>query len=398
VSVLSRAIALPLSRVLGAPLPRLRGMTGELARENSMRNPKRTAATASALMVCVAVVGLMNIMASSTKASINSIVNRSFTGDFVADPGGGVMGGVDPSLVQRVRQLPQVAAATSIRVTSARVDGTVEQVLGVDPATLPALLNVRATQGSIRNLGIDQIAVYEKVAKDKHLAVGDPVTVVFKDTGQTTFQVALIYGANPPAGNYFIAMTAYDAHVTSRLDYGVYIKKATDVSKTAALAAITTVTKDYPGVTVLDQAAFKASIAKPFDQLLGLVYALLLFAVIIAVLGIGNTLALSIYERTRELGLLRAVGMTRRQLRSTIRWESVIIALQGTLIGLGVGVFFGWALVRALATTTGTLVFSLPYRTLLAVVLLGGLLGVLAAMLPSRRAAKLDILTALTRE
>ena len=157
-------------------------------------------------------------------------------------------------------------------------------------------------------------------------------------------------------------------------------------------------TQAYPGVTVMDQGAFKASIAKPFNQLLGLVYALLLLAVVIAVLGIANTLALSIYERTRELGLLRAVGMTRSQLRSTIRWESVIIALQGTLLGLVVGVFFGWALLRALASTAGTLVFSIPYRTLALVVVFGALLGVVAAIMPSRRAAKLDVLKAVVSD
>jgi putative ABC transport system permease protein len=394
VSVLGRTIALPLSRVLGAPLPRLRGITGELARENSMRNPKRTAATASALMVCVAVVGLMNIMASSTRASINAIVNRAFTGDFVADPGGGANGGVDHSLVERVSRLPQVGDATSVRVTSAKVDGKVETVLGVDPATLPAILNLRPQHGTLQGLGTTGIAVHEQVAKDKHLVIGDPVTVVFKDSGQQTFRVALIYGENRPTGNYFITMNAFEANVASRLDFGVYIKKAPDVSKPAALLAIETVTKDYPGVKVMDQGAFKASIAKPFNQLLGLVYALLVLALVIAVLGIANTLALSIYERTRELGLLRAVGMTRSQLRSTIRWESVIIALQGTLLGLAVGVFFGWALVQATAKSIGTIVFSVPYVVLAGVVVFGALLGVLAAVMPGRRAAKLAVLSA----
>ena len=399
VAVLGRTIALPLSRLLGAPLPRLRGMTGELARENAMRNPKRTAATASALMVCVAVVGLMNIMASSTRASINTIVDRAFTGDFVADPGGGVGGGVDHSLVTRVAQLPQVGAATAVRVTSAKVNGGVEQVLGVDPATLPSLLDVQPRLGSLHNLGADEIAVYDKVATASHLALGDRVTVVFKDTGTTTMQIVLIYGANPPAGNYFISMSAFEAHVASRLDYGVYIKKAPGVTTAAALAAVTGVARDYPGVTVMDQTAFKASMAKPFNQLLGLVYALLVLAVIIAVLGIANTLALSIYERTRELGLLRAVGMTRRQLRSVIRWEAVIIALQGTLLGLGIGAFFGWALLRAVTkATAGTLVLSIPYATLAVVVVLGGLLGVLAAVMPGRRAAKLDVLKAVASE
>ena len=147
----------------------------------------------------------------------------------------------------------------------------------------------------------------------------------------------------------------------------------------------------------MDQAAYKAEQTKPINQLLALVYVLLALAIVIALLGIANTLALSIFERTRELGVMRAVGMTRRQLRSTIRWESVIIALQGTLLGLLVGVFFGWALVRA-QKSQGFTVFSLPYLTLVIMIVLAGLAGVAAAILPSRRAAKLNILQAIVTE
>jgi putative ABC transport system permease protein len=147
----------------------------------------------------------------------------------------------------------------------------------------------------------------------------------------------------------------------------------------------------------MDQNAYKQSRAKPIQQELMLVYALLALAILIALLGIGNTLALSIFERTRELGVLRAVGMTRRQLRAAIRWESVIIALQGTFLGLLIGVFFGWALVLAMKNQ-GITVFSLPVLNLVIVVLLAALAGVAAAILPSRRAAKLNILRAIVRE
>jgi putative ABC transport system permease protein len=283
-------------------------------------------------------------------------------------------------------------------VTSAKVDGKVTTLIGTDPATAPAILDVRPSQGSMQDLGLGEIAVYDKVAKDKHLAVRDTVKVVFKDTGEQTLRVALIYKENQPAGDYFIGMKAFEANVSSKLDYGVYVKKAVGVSKSDALVAAQKVAADYPGVKVMDQGQFKANIAKPFNQLLGLVYALLLLAVIIAVLGIANTLALSIFERTRELGLLRAVGMTRSQLRSTIRWESVIISLQGTLIGLVVGLFFGWGLVHALAKSTGTTEFSIPYRILVTVVVFGAIAGVVAAVFPSRRAAKLDVLRAVVTE
>jgi putative ABC transport system permease protein len=194
-----------------------------------------------------------------------------------------------------------------------------------------------------------------------------------------------------------LRISAYQANFSIQYDSYVLIKKAPDATHAATLAAVESVAKSYPGAKVLDQNQYKAETAKPINQLLSLVYVLLL-AVIIALLGIGNTLALSIYERTRELGILRAVGMTRAQLRSTIRWEAVIIALQGTILGLAIGVFFGWAPVTALSNQ-GTTVFSLPYLSLVALILiLGAAAGMLAAVVPARKAAKLKILRAIATE
>ena len=174
-------------------------------------------------------------------------------------------------------------------------------------------------------------------------------------------------------------------------------QKAPGVSTAAALKAVRAVATHYSGTTVMDQAAFKAEKAKSVQQMVTLMYVLLALAILIALLGIGNTLALSIFERTRELGVLRAIGMTRRQLRATIRWEPVIIALQGTILGLLIGVFFGWALVTAMKNQ-GITVFSLPLVSLVIMVLLAGLAGVAAAILPSHRAAKLNILRAIGSE
>ena len=153
----------------------------------------------------------------------------------------------------------------------------------------------------------------------------------------------------------------------------------------------------YPGAKVLDREQFKAEMAKPINQLLALIYVLLFLASIIAILGIGNTLALSIFERTREVGLLRAVGMTRSQLRSTIRWESVIIALPGPVLGLVIGLFFGWALVVAMRDE-GIGVLSIPYVSLIVIVVIAAIAGIVAAILPARRAAKLDVLQAIASQ
>ena len=397
VSVLGRTVSLPLSRVLGWPFARLRGVTGLLARQNAMRNPKRTAASASALMIGVGLVSFITIFASSTKASINATIDRAFTGDYIVDSGAGMQGGLDPSLARQLNQLPQVGAATGLRMGIAKVNGSVRMIVGVDPATAFQLFDVKPLQGKTSDLGPTSIAVYKNVARDKHLHLGDTVPVVFKDTGLKQLRVALIYGENRPAGDYFLGTPAYQANFANDYDTQVFVKKAPGASNTAALAAVKQVVDRYPGAKVLDQSGYKAEQAKPINQLLSLIYALLALAIIIALMGIANTLALSIFERTRELGLLRAVGMTRAQLRSTIRWESVVIALQGTALGLVVGVFFGWALVKALSDQ-GIDQFSVPVGSLAIIVVLAALAGVVAAVLPGRRAAKLDVLKAVVSE
>jgi putative ABC transport system permease protein len=211
----------------------------------------------------------------------------------------------------------------------------------------------------------------------------------------------MIYGeeleANGPVGTYFIGSAAYAANVASDVDWKVVVKKAPDATLAETRAAVDDVVADYPGASVMDKAEFAESVYAPLDPLMALVYALLGLAIVIALLGIGNTLALSIVERTREIGLLRAIGMTRGQLRRAIRWESVIIAIQGTLIGLVLGLFLGWALTTALSDE-GLEVFDVPWTTLGVVVVLAGVAGMVAAVLPSRRAAQLDILRAVHAE
>ena len=397
VAILGRTVALPISRVLGAPLPRLRGVAGTIARQNAMRNPKRTAAAASALMICVGMVTFINIFASSTKAAANTVYSQSFTGDFIINSGTAGFGGVDPALARRVSQLPQVALASGARVGMAKIEGGVQQVMAYDPKTAFGILDVQPLQGNQNDLGRDAIAVYKTVATDHHLKIGDHIPVLFADTGTRSMRVALIYGSDEPAGNYLLGISAYQANFTSQYDQLVYVKKAPGVSTAAALAAVKTVTRDYPGTTVQNQAQYLAQLTQPINQILNLIDVLLLLTVIIALLGIGNTLALSIYERIREIGLFRAVGMTRSQLRSVIRLESVVIALQGTVLGLLIGLLFGWAIVHAL-NIFGTGVVSIPYRTLAIVVILAAIGGVLASISPARRAAKLNILRAIVTE
>jgi putative ABC transport system permease protein len=397
VTVLGRTVSLPLSRVISWPLARLRGITGGLASENAKRNPKRTAATASALMIGVGLVAFITIFASSVKASVDATVAETFTGDvIVTGPGAFGSGGLDPEVADRVAELPEVEEVGAIRGGFAEIDGDAQDVLGLDHSLFD-LFDVGVVSGSPDDLDATSIAVHDDVADDKGLGIGDTVPVVFRTTGTQEMTVRLIYSEQQPAGDWVFPMEAWEANNAEQYDFQVFVKAADGVDPSTAAAAIEDVTVDYPGAKVLDQSEYVAEQTGFVDQILGLIYALLALAIVIALLGIGNTLALSIIERTRELGVLRAVGMTRGQLRSTIRWESVVIALQGTVLGLVVGVFFGWALVEAMADE-GLNTLDIPYTTLAVVVVLAAIAGIVAAVLPARRAAKLDVLRAIVSE
>jgi putative ABC transport system permease protein len=396
VAALGRTVALPLSRVIGLPLPRLRGIAGQLARENAMRNPKRTAATASALMIGVGLVSFITIFAASTKASFSNTVDEAFSGDFIATSGQNGVGGVSPEFTTRVNELPEIEEAGGLRAGLAEIDGDPQQVLAPSREVFD-IFDVEPVAGSPDDLDATSIAVFDNVADDKGLSIGDRVPVDFTETGPQEMTVAMIYGDNAAAGDWLVGTDAFTANFPDQKDVQVFMKKADGVPADDALAAVEDVAAGYPGVDVLDQTEYKEEQMGFVDQMLGLVYALLALAIIIALLGIGNTLALSIVERTRELGLLRAVGMTRKQLRSAIRWESVIIAVQGALLGLVIGVFFGWALVTALEDE-GLNTFTVPVLSLVVVVVLAALAGVVAAVMPARRAARLDVLRAIVSE
>jgi putative ABC transport system permease protein len=400
-SVLGGVISLPLSRVIGWGPARIRGVTGELARENAMRNPRRTAATASALMIGVGLVGFITIFVASSKASVSDVIAKSFSADLVLDSGAGAnagaAGGVDPALAERVNLLPQVQAATGVRIGGAQVKGKVVQLWGVDPATAFKILDVDPAAGSPANLGEDGIAVHADVAAAQGLSVGDRLPVLFRDTGTVRLKVGMIYREREPVGDYLLGKAAYDANFVNRYDWQVWIKQSPGSGQAETRAAIERVAAAYPGVDVLTRSEFETRILQPLNQLLALVYALLALAILIALLGIANTLALSVYERTREIGLLRAIGMTRGQLRAAIRWESVIISVQGTVLGLVLGVVFAWSLVRVLGDE-GITVFRVPYGSLGVIVVLAALAGVAAAMGPSRRASRMNVLRAMATD
>jgi putative ABC transport system permease protein len=394
VAVLGPVLARPLARVIGFPLARLRGTSGHLARENAMRNPKRTSATAAALMIGVALVGFITILAASTKASMHENVQRSFTGDLVVDSGSFGNGGLSPELAQRLSKVPEVSAVTGVRMTSAEIDGSPSPVFGADARALPRVLDLGVTDGSLADLGPGTVAVSEAKATGRGWAVGDTIAVRFAETGTQRLRVAAVYTDADLTGDYFVDLPTFEANVADQFDLKVAVDLADGVSTERGRAAVERVAEAFPQAKVYDGAQLAEASTAQIDTMLNLIYALLGLAVVIALLGIANTLALSIFERTRELGLLRAVGMTRRQLRTTVRYEAVIIALLGTALGLVVGLGFGWALVKALSSK-GIGAFTVPVGQLATVVAIAAVSGVGAAILPARRASRLDVLRAI---
>ena len=394
VLVLGPVLARPVTHVLGAFLPRLSGTTGRLARENAKRNPRRTAATASALMIGVALVGFITVIASSTKASIDVAVDRAMRADFVVESGQWGNGGLAPAIEAELAALPEVEALSPRRVSPVSTPDGASEIAGVHTSVIDTLVDLDVVEGSMAAVTGDGVAISRDYATDHALALGDRVPVTFAATGDQSLVVRAIYTDENFGGGFVVDLPTYEANVTDQFDRQVWLTVKDGVDAETSNAALTAALEAWPNAELQDQAAFKESIAKEIDQMLNLIYGLLALAVIIALIGIANTLALSVHERTRELGLLRAVGMTRRQVRSAIRWESVLISLLGTAFGFFLAVGGAWGIIGAL-DTEGITTFVIPGGQLATIVGLASFAGVLAALGPARRASRLNVLHAI---
>jgi putative ABC transport system permease protein len=390
--------ARPTVQLIGAPLPAVKGMVGQLARQNAARNPKRTAATASALLIGVAIIAFFLAFNSSLRASIDNVIDDQFVGDFAIETGNFGFGGLPPELAERLDALPEVEIATGIRGVQARIAESNTFATGVDPVPAFELFDLAPTQGTSADLAEpDTIAVFEGRADDKGWSVGDEIDVVFPQHGETKLRVAMLYTNKEIAGDYTIGVPTLDKYVPDPADFVVFARLADGVDPNVARPALQAVTDDYPTGELLDIDEYKDATAEQFTPILGLVTVLMLLTIIIAVLGIMNTLALSVLERTRELGLIRAVGATRGQIRTMIRWESVVITVLGSTIGLGLGLFFAWSIGKALEED-GFTTYQVPYVGVAAVVVVSALFGMLAALYPAWRAGRLDVLDAIATE
>lgn len=372
-----------------------RGGGWRLAARNVDRAPRRAAATAMALTVGVAVVSAVAVTATSLRESIGQSVSAGNRADFILQPVG-TGAGISPSAATAVRQLERIEAVVELKYSGAKVNGTRSTIVAVDPTDMDRVLDL-GTADTVLDLGPGSIAIASTEADTLGVAVGDTVVVTYPASGSMTLTVTAVFAntATQLTGSpYLVSMQDFQANVTSTLDRVVLVAAAPDADLSATQEQVTQALAEYPNITISDPAQLTAAAEASTNQLLGLVTALLLLAVVVAILGIVNTLVLSILERTRELGLMRAVGATRRQIRTIVRRESVLMAMLGAVTGVGLGALSGVALSRAL-TDEGITTVAVPTTQLLTYLVIAAAIGVLAAIGPARRASRVDLLTAM---
>ncbi|MEU0692703.1 FtsX-like permease family protein [Streptomyces niveus] len=388
-------------RLLGGPLDRLRGVSGALAKRNALRSPTRTAATATALMIGVAVVSLFTIFGASLKATMDRTVSLSFAGDLaVSAPAfGGGGSGLSPGLTPALAELPEVGSAVGLGRGVAKVDGDGRQLTVTDPAALAKGFDLGSVDGSFDGFGTKGIAVSRAQAEERNLRTGGTTRLTFTDGGVETFTVKAVYERSELAGDYVITRAAWAPHRTQDADTLVSVTFKDGVPAAEATAAVERTAAEFGGPDVQTRDEYARTSAGAVDMMLTLIYALLALAVVVALLGIANTLTLAVHERTRELGLLRAVGQTRAQLRAMVRWESVLVAAFGTAGGLALGGLLGRVVVKASEGVGDTaFVFAVPPGQLAIVGAVGLTAGAIAGWRPARRAARLDVLRAVATE
>ena len=388
----------PAAAVLGAPIAALRGVGGRLARDNALRHPRRTAATASALMVGVAVAAMFTVIGASLKASAAHGVDTALTADLVVDRAGyggnAGLAGFSPQLASGLGRLPSVGVSAGVSRGNVLLDGQARTIAAADPGRIGAVVNLGLTAGSLREVDASSFGVSAKAAADQHWRIGTRVPVVYPDGFRGQLRVAAIFDHPDITGDYLFAAAGWGPHAGQAIDSMILIKLKPGAALAPARAEVTAATAAAGQPRVQDRDQYLASVTSGVNTILGLVYVMLALAIVIALMGVANTLSLSIHERTRELGLLRALGQTRAQARGMIRWESVIIAVFGTAGGVILGTFLGWAVVRS-SSSAALGVFAAPPLQLILFLVLGALTGILAGIRPARRAARLPLLPAI---
>jgi putative ABC transport system permease protein len=397
VVMLVAALARPMARVIGWFLSR-RGVTGRLAQGNAMRNPRRTAATSAALVVGLSLVCLVAIVSASVKSSIRTGVQRGVRADFILSAQS--LTGFSPQVSERVASLPAVQATTGLRLGRVRVGERQQLMVAVDPAVLDRVLDLDISAGGAQGLATGGMLLSQDEAAHYGVGPGDRLQLIYPLSGPVEVPIAGVYARKQFTGAYPVPLGVVST-ASEEQNFGgvqqdslVYVKAKPGESAAARRQIEDAVGGDFPNVQIDSRSEFQDMQEGTVDQFVAGLVALLVLSEIIAVLGIINTLLLSVYERTRELGLLRVVGMSRVQVRRMVRGESIIIAVIGCMVGLGLGIFWGWAFTTALREQ-GLDQFDVPPLQIAVFLVFSVIAGAVAAWLPAWRASRLDVLEAI---
>ena len=392
VLVIGPALSKPVAVLLGKPVATLRGVTGAMSQQNAARNPKRTARTAAPVLIGVALVTAFTALAASVKNEIRESIGSSFRGDYALSVNSRGFGGIPISITDQLTQLAEIDQATGVGFIAAKVGDESPFVLVFNPKTADGLYDLEMVEGTQKGLTKNEILVEADKALDKNLSVGSRVQVTLVDGRSMQLTVAGTY--TDAYGNYAVSRELFEGSNTPLFDSFVYIKTAEGVSDESARTAISAVSEDLGIGKLESRDEYIDTQAGQVDQFLALIYGLLFLSVIIAIVGIIITLLLSVFERRREIGLLRAVGMTRSQVRTMVRWESVITSLFGAVTGVVLGILTGIVIVVSL-NDSGFSAFTLPIANTFVILVGAFVVGVIAAVFPAWRATRTEIISAI---
>ena len=395
VASLSSTVASPITRAIGWPIAKMFKVPGALARDNVARSPRRTSSSASALMIGVALVSSTAVFASSLRASLVDTLESAISADYIISDE--AFQGLSPTVAETLAKVPELDAVTPVRGISGQVNGETKAFGGVDPVAFDKLVDADLIEGTVGDLGRNELLLHKDPASDLDLTVGSTVDVTFQNGATQTLTVAGIYG-DATFGNWLISLdTLADVSDAPARDFFVIAKLADGLDAVAGDAAVTAAMEPFPQANVQTNAEFLDSQEAQINQLLFIITALLAFAILIAVLGISITLALGVFERTREIGLLRAVGMNKRQTRRSVRWEAVIVSTFGAIIGIVVGTFLGVVLSLA---APDDVISKLSFNpSIIIAILIGAVIaGLFAALYPSYKASNMNVLDAIATE
>lgn len=393
--VVSPAISGPMVRVLGFAFPRIFGTVGSLAVQNAERQPRRTAATASALMIGLALVSALTIFSTSAKASITQVIERVIGAEFLVS--NGAQRPFPDQVALDLAEVPGVQGVAGVKLVPAQVAESTTLLVAADPDALAQMITLPFTVGSLADIGTDGAVVDTQTATDTGVGVGDVVSMTLPTGAAVEYTVNGLYEPSGAYSGYVVNRESLTAVGVDVGDSFVYVQAEEGADLEALQVALEAALVDFPTVTVQSQADFLAQITSSVDQVLLVMVMLLSLAILIAILGIVNTLVLSVVERTREIGMLRAVGALRRQIRSMVVLEAFVIAVFGAVVGLVLGVGFAVALQRTLVDQ-GIEVLEIPWLGLVMFLVLAGVVGILAALWPAFRAGRLNVLQAISTE